>query len=191
MAGCSATPVEGLWPPADHQVRHRIDVIRRGIHTFILIYPSKEDRSFYREYGFAEKGWYLEGRQGNSGIVRSLFWPTDSVIEIKGERTHYVSLNPEKEVGRWTFYVTSRGRQAMIQYLESWYDPQDLLQSLNGTQYYSGRYSYHFFRGCHHYTAGALRAGGLPVQPWWAFNEHLMVIQLDRAKQIEKTYQTH
>lgn len=185
--GCAAAPVHHLWPPQPQQTSYRADVVAKGIHTFVVIYPDPEREPLnYRVYGFAEKGWYLEERQGITGAFRALFWPTDSVVEV---RTSPEPVDPyedeEKKIRVWQFALSQEGRQAMIEFLESWYEKEDLLKVSGPVRYYSSRHSYHLFRGCHHYTAKALRAGGLPIRPWWAFSQSLIEIQLNRIEKLQ------
>jgi hypothetical protein len=36
----------------------------------------------YEEWGYAERAWYLEKRQGFIGVLRALFLPTEGVVEV-------------------------------------------------------------------------------------------------------------
>jgi hypothetical protein len=163
-----------------------MDVIASGLHTFVVIHPAPHEGSAgFREYGFAEKAWYLEGRQGIQGAIRALFWPTDSVVEVKKLAEADFKPDPEREMRIWRFVITEEGRDAMMRFLQSWYDPAKVIEVTDDAEYYSGRYAYHLFRGCHHYTARALRAAGLPIRPWWAFSRSLIAVQLDWAQRLQ------
>lgn len=185
LYGYAAASTDYLWPLSAKEDPYRVDVIASGRHTFIRVHPGPgEDPLNYREYGFAEKGWYLEGRQGVTGAVRALFWPTDSVVEVKRVSLSDHARVGEKGVRIWRFSLSRTGRDAMIDFLESWMDRNALLEVHPKARYYSGRHAYHLFRGCHQYTAGALRAGGLPLQSWWAFSRPLIAVQLDRVERL-------
>src|SRR5216684_620828 len=40
------------------------------------------ERCVYEEWGYAERAWYLEKRQGFTGVLRALLWPTEGVVEV-------------------------------------------------------------------------------------------------------------
>lgn len=193
--GCLASPVRELWPPRAGEPRYALDVVFRGWHT-IVIEPVSEDGATvpmqageppsaaagFRESGYFEKAWYLENRQGCSGAVRALLWPTASGVGSETFPRPAWERFPESEVRRWSFVVSEKGLRAMHAYLES--ERGDPLPDFPG--WHAGRHSYHFFHTCHHFTASALRAGGLPIRPWWAFTGWLTGLQLDRVRRFHQ-----
>jgi hypothetical protein len=91
---------------------------------------------------------------------------------------HYSS----EDVERWTFVLSAEGLRKMRAYLDA--ERGDALTRFPG--WYEGVRSYHLFHHCHHFTASALRAGGLPIQPWWAFTGWMVEIQLDRIRSFHE-----
>jgi len=188
LSGCASTLTQDLWPPAAEQPRYRVDVLSSGLHSFILVHPTPEEPPVYKEYGFAEQAWDLEYKRGIFGAFRALFWPTKSVVEIKSFNS-YDSVDKTGKKRSWHFALTKKGRDALIESLHAWYDPSKVVEiegSPDNEQYYRGIDSYYIFRGCHHYTAEALKIAGIPMRPWWAFQKGLLGIQLTHAEKMQK-----
>lgn len=177
LAGCLAWPDPALWPPGAAENRVTIDVCYRDWHT-VIVEPAGEGR--WREWEFAERAWYLDGRQGVSGAVRALLWPTASAVGREERERPIWERYPAGEVRRWTFVLSERGRRAM----DEWLEAQEGEPIGDWPGWTSGRRSYHLFFHCHHFAATALRRAGLPIRPWWALNGRLLQIQLDRAERF-------
>src|SRR5437660_10734224 len=95
--GCAA-PATELWPPAENAHAHTVVVSLDTWHAMIAFAlegprrdskasagagaPLLERATAYEEWGYAERAWYLEGRQGFTGAVRALFWPSPGVVEV-------------------------------------------------------------------------------------------------------------
>lgn len=181
---CFPAPIPELWPPRPGEPRHRIDVVYRDWHTIVVlpILPSgapaevgaEPAAHVHREY--CERAWYLEGRQGAWGVLRSLLWPTASGIgEIRTAEPVWIR-RPTEDLERWTFVLSANGLRALEEYYRS--ETGAPLPEFPG--WHAGNHDYHLFHHCHHVTAGALRAAGLPIRAWWAFSASLLEIQLDR-----------
>ncbi len=152
-----------------------IDVVFRDWHTVIV---TQREPGRYHEWEFCEKAWYLEGRQGLTGVCRSLLWPTASGVG-SGVATQPTWKRFQKgDVRRWTFVLSEPGLRAMEGYLETEKGPG--LVEFPG--WFEGQRSYYLFYNCHHFTASALRAAGLPIRPWWAFCGWMVAMQLDRVR---------
>jgi len=136
----------------------------------------------YEEWEFCEKAWYLEGSQGFFGVLRALFWPTESAVRDRKSPLAPWELYPPPETCRWTYILSEKGFRAMEAYLES--EKGDAFVEYPG--WYRGQRSYHLFFHCHHFTASALRAAGLPIRPWWAFTAWMLEIQLDRIQSFHE-----
>jgi hypothetical protein len=190
---CTAAPIPELWPPRLGEPRFPIEVVGWDWHTFIILpreaagegrtsLPAEGARSAHddgpvQEWGFCERAWYLEGKQGIGGLLRALCWPTESGVERLEAPAPYWRRHPERSVERWRFVLSERGMERMRSYLES-----QRGEPIPGhPAWYSGKSDYHLFFVCHHFTLEALREAGLPVRPWWAFAGWMARIQLDRA----------
>ena len=189
LGSCFPAPVRELWPPEDGERWRQVDVMYRDWHTFIVYgqpdrqpdRETEEPKDFF-EWEFAEKAWYLEGKQGITGVFRALFWPTDSAVKSQGAETPYWVRHSERDVKRWTFVVSERGWQRMVAYLES---QKGEALAVSG-DWYAGNRSYHSFFLCHHFTLAALREAGLPVAPWWGYTAWMAEIQLDRVSRFHE-----
>jgi len=52
--------------------------------------------------------------------------------------------------------------------------------------WHEGNHRYHLFHTCHHFTAGALRAAGLPISPGWALSGGATRLLLDRVRRFHE-----
>ena len=188
--GCFPGPVKELWPPGPGEPRYAIDLLYFDWHTLVT-FPvetstghddagtAREPR--YTEWGFAEKAWYLDGRQGLTGVARALLWPTESAVGRRERDRPYWERYPERQVERWTYHVSGRGLERLRAYLESQAGPTlpDYPEWTAGTTPYCFTYL------CHHFVLEALREAGLPVAPWWGYTAWMTRIQLDRVLEFQ------
>ncbi len=138
--------------------------------------------SLYEEWGYAEQGWYLEGRQGVTGVVRALFWPTAGVVEIGQQSRVWADRTPQPPSDRFTFHLSREGFQRLRQYLDASIGSPHPVLSVGDTRFFPAARAYHVFHQCHQYTALALREAGLPVSPFWAITRAFFAWQLRRAE---------
>ncbi len=174
-------PKRDLWPPRPGEPRFEIDVVFHDWHTVVV--ERAEGRAAFREWGYAERAWSLERKQGSSGAARALLWPTASVLGCEERDSPLWRRHREEQVERWSFVVSRRGLEAMHAYLDSERGPP--LPDLPGWN--EGTHAYHLFHQCHHVTAGALRAAGLPIAPWWCLTGGLIRIQLNRIRRYHES----
>lgn len=170
-------PKPDLWPPRPGELRSEIDVVFHDRHTVVV----ERAGAAFLEWGYAEKAWYVENRRGLSGAMRALFWPTASALGCEQRDFPLWRRHPEEEVERWSFVVSRRGLEELHAYLESERGPP--LPNLPGWN--EGAHAYHLFHQCHHVTAGALRAAGLPIAPWWCLTGGLIRLQLNRIRRFQ------
>src|SRR5690606_10310711 len=193
--GCCAQPNADLWPPREGERRVEVTVIYRDWHTMLLheeLAPPPSDAALapplamgaapkpFTLWEFAEKAWYLEGRQGVTGAVRALLWPTESALlrrELSYDGMARTLRSGEEE---WRFVVSERGSLRMKRYLESLRG-----EPLEGfPDWYRGTRSYSIRFLCHHPVLYALREAGLPTTPWWGYTAWLTGLQLDRVSRF-------
>ncbi len=209
--GC-AGPVEGLWPPGHGapartvvvslDTWHAMIAISResaedsGLRTEIRIPDSGSDSSaptsqssvlstqswLYEEWGYAEQGWYLEARQGITGLLRALFWPSAGVVEVGRQRQVWSRRTPQPPAETFTFHLTEEGYKRLRHYLESSRTAVKTVLTAGRSRFYPATRSYHVFHHCHHYSAQALREAGLPVSTFWALTRGMFAAQLRRAE---------
>lgn len=138
----------------------------------------------FEEWGYAEQGWYLEGRQGISGVVRALFWPTAGVVEVGQQARVWADRTPQPPADRFTFHLSQDGYRRLRHYLDASIGSPHPVRSVGDTRFFPAARAYHVFHHCHQYTARALREAGLPVSPVLAITRSSFAWQLRRAERI-------
>ena len=200
LGGCAA-PVQGLWPSQAAPSRNiyvSIDTWHamiafpqdaEGAEGFTLrAEPQSSNLSpqsfLFEEWGYAERAWYLEGRQGVSGVVRALFWPTEGVVEVGVFDHIWAARTPQPPSELFTFRVSEEGYRRLRRHLVSTLAGVEPVAIVGHANFYLTHRSYHLFHTCHQYVAHALREAGLPVSALWAFSRGTLAIQLRRASRM-------
>lgn len=142
----------------------------------------------YEEWGYAEQAWYLEGRQGLSGIIRALFWPSEGVVEIGHYDRVWADRTPQPPAELFTFSVGDEAYQRLKRHLHKTISGETPLASFDRSVFYPAVRPYHLFHTCHQYAALALREAGLPISPFWAFHRTSLAWQLRRAAQSPENH---
>lgn len=132
----------------------------------------------YEEWGYAERGWYLEGKTGVSGIVRALFWPTEGVVEVGRHPSVWAERTPQPPAEVFVFPLKRENFGQLREFLESTISSRIPVSVAGDSVFYPSVRSYHLFHTCHHYAARALKAAGLPIMPALAFNRTILSWQL-------------
>jgi len=160
VAGCSMPP-EGLWPSPTGEPTLEVVISSDSWHSMIAI-PRPEGG--YEEWGYAEKKWYLEGKQGLFGVIRALFWPTQGIVEIATVDAPYAA---RAEGGRrWTFDFGPESVRRLRAYLELSLHTRVIVRDDGWRRWYDAAWDYHLFHTCHHYVANGLWEAGVPMEPW-------------------------
>jgi hypothetical protein len=184
--GCAA-PIQGLWPPQDGAPFHTIVISLDTWHAMIAfpLAPFPSDRtSAFEEWGYAEQAWYLEGRQGVTGAIRALFWPSPGVIEVGLHNQFWAARTPQPPSDVFIFRLSESGYRQLRRHLRSTIGAAEPIVVEGGSRFYPSKQSYHLFHHCHQYAAEALREAGLPVSAWAAFSRTSLAMQLRRAVRL-------
>jgi hypothetical protein len=185
-SGC-ATPVQEFWPSPTETPSRIIYVSLDSWHAMIAFPLSDQHSAFsaqrFEEWGYAERAWYLEGRQGPTGVLRALFWPTDGVVEVGRHDRVWAMRSPQPPSDLFTFRVSDEGYRRLRSHLLSTIASPEPIVTAGETRFYPAKRSYHLFHQCHQYAARALQEAGLPVSVFWAFNRTSLARQLDRMVQ--------
>jgi hypothetical protein len=110
----------------------------------------------FEEWGFAERGWYLEGRRGLGGVLRALFWPSPGVVEVGLHETPWAYRTPQPPSDLFTFHVSEEGYQRIHRHLRSTIEGAVLAPATRQSTFHTARRPYHLFHTCHQYVAHAL-----------------------------------
>lgn len=182
-SGCAA-PVQGLWPPPSETPFRTIYVSLDSWHAMIALPLSDQHSAFsaqrFEEWGYAERAWYLEGRQGPTGVLRALFWATEGVVEVGLHDRVWAMRSPQPPSDLFIFRVSDEGYHRLRSHLLATIASSEPIVTVGETRFYPAKRSYHLFHQCHQYAAGALQEAGLPVSVFWAFTRTSLARQLDR-----------
>jgi len=132
----------------------------------------------FEEWGYAERAWYVEGQTGLGGIFRSLFWPTEGVVEVGHYSKVWAERTPQPPAEMFVFQLEPEHYRQLRQHLESTRTTITPIARLGHSDFYPAVRSYHLFHNCHQYAACALQAAGLPLTPALAFNRTMLGWQL-------------
>lgn len=117
----------------------------------------------YEEWGYAERAWYLEKRQGFTGVLRALFWPTEGVVEVGLHQSIWAERARKPPVEAFKFRISTAGYRSLRSYLRETILSEEPVGIVGNSRFCVARSSYHMFHHCHHYTAKGLREAGLPI----------------------------
>jgi len=143
------------------------------------------DYPYFEEWGFSERAWYLEDRQGLGGILRALFWPTEGVVEIGQYSKLWATRTPQPPVDLFLFRVSEQGLRRVRQYLTETISTEVPMYEVGKSRFYVAKASYHLFHHCHFYIAMALQKAGLPISPSFSISRSMLAWQLEQV--VKKT----
>lgn len=195
--GC-ASPSPGLWPPEPGAPAHSIIVSVDTWHAVIALpeesgpFTSDVSRShgLYEEWGYAEKGWYLEDRRGLTGILRVLFRSTPGVVEVGRHDKVWAERTDQPPSEQFLFHLSDEGYRRLRRHLEDSLASRRPVLTRADEVYYPSVRSYNLLvNQCHHYAARALREAGLPVSVFWALTPAAFVAQLERAIRLQEEFE--
>jgi hypothetical protein len=163
-----ALPIEASMSHAggDHGVAGRDDVLGEA-HV-------------YEEWGYAERAWYLEKRQGFVGVLRALFLPTEGVVEVGIHQSIWAERTQKPPVEAFRFQISKAGYLSLRSYLQSTIASEEPVGIVGNSRFCVARSPYHLFHHCHHYTAKGLREAGLPISMMGALTRDGFARQLRR-----------
>lgn len=166
-----------LVPQREPETGRSIIVSVDTWHAMIAL-PLEDGR--YEEWGYAERAWYLEGRQGVSGALRALLWPTAGVVEVTVSDRLWAQRTPQPPADVFELWISEAGYRRLREHLASTIALAEPVAVIQGSRFYPARRSYHLFHQCHQYAARALAEAGLPVSPSLAFTRGAFSAQLRR-----------
>jgi hypothetical protein len=189
LLGCVG-PKADLWPPAADTPSTIIYVSVDTWHAVIAL-PHSDSRltpdasrlTTFEEWGYAERAWYLEGRQGLTGMLRALLWPTEGVVEVVRAQDLWADRTPNPPADLFQFRLSKAGFERIRAYLRSTIADTEPIRSIGESRFYRAGRSYHVFHQCHQYAAQALQQAGLPVSSIPSFTRSTFAWQLHRAVQ--------
>lgn len=189
-SGCGRA-VAGLWPPGPGVPARSILVSVDAWHAVISFPQAPEAGGApaagtprFEEWGYAERGWYVEGRTGPGGVLRAMLWPSPGVVEVALADRPWADRTPDPPADSFAFALTEVGYQRLREHLRSTLGGLEPVVVIDTASFYPARDRYHAFHTCHQYAARALREAGLPVSPGLAFSRSSLASQLRRASRM-------
>ena len=167
---CASGPIAPLpEAPAEASVY----VVPQGGHTGIAVrradipaalVPEKRDfpAADYLEFGWGDREFYMAAAPTSEMSFKAAFVPTPSAVHIAGVRGDLAAHFRGAEIAE--IRVSRPALEGLLRYLHESFARADGAAQPLGRGFYAGRESFHLFRTCNVWTAGALRAAGLPVQ---------------------------
>ena len=190
LLGACASPVPGLWPPAEGEPSFRVQVSVDTWHSVIAIWPADDpagaDPGRMREWSYADRRYYLEGKTGCSGSCGAVLWPTDATVQVSEDPVPFYRRTPQPPARHWTFWLSSRGHRRLRVFLAAEKESKDVVSNLARSRWFVAKHDYYAFHHCHHWTARALREAGLPVWSFYSIFKWSFEAQLDRALSFVK-----
>lgn len=167
---CAATPVaEFPRAPADATVY----VVPQGGHTGLAVrradipatlVPEKRDfpQADWLEFGWGDRDFYMTPSAGPWITFKAAFLPTQSVVHVAGVRGPLAAAFPGSEIVE--IPLSRPALEALVRYVHEAFARDGERAEPLGRGFYPGGQTFHVFRTCNVWTAGALRAAGLPVR---------------------------
>ena len=152
----------------------------RGGHAVTGTDGAPGEPRVYEEWGYAERAWYLEKRQGFTGVLRALLWPTEGVVEVGIHESIWAERTQKPPVEAFRFQISEAGYRSLRSYLRATIASEEPVGIVGNSRFCVAQTSYHLFHHCHHYTAKGLREAGLPIPMWGALNRYIFARQLRR-----------
>ena len=141
---------------------------------------APRERPVHEEWGYAERAWYLEKRQGFTGVLRALLWPTEGVVEVGFHESIWAERTQKPPVEAFRFQISEVGYRSLRSYLRATIASEEPVGVVGNSRFCIARSSYHLFHHCHHYTAKGLREAGLPISTHVALTRNGFARQLRR-----------
>jgi hypothetical protein len=201
QVGCT-TPLSEKWPPSQEVPLQNIYVSLDTWHA-VIGFPKKHGRlalehrstpgdvtsradlSYFEEWGFAERAWYLENQQGLSGVLRAMFWPTEGVVEIGKYTKLWATRTPQPPSDLFFFRVSEQGLHRVRQYLANTILTEEPILVMGKSRFFLAKDSYHLFHNCHFYIVKALQEAGLPLSSSFVITRSGLVWELEQI--VEQT----
>ena len=152
----------------------------RGDHAVTGTDGAPGEPRVHEEWGYAERAWYLEKRQGFTGVVRALLWPTEGVVEVGIHESIWAERTQKPPVEAFRFQISEAGYRSLRSYLRATIASEEPVGIVGNSRFCVARSSYHLFHHCHHYTAKGLREAGLPISMRGALTRYSFAKQLRR-----------
>jgi uncharacterized protein (TIGR02117 family) len=190
-------PVRGLDPPQPGEVRITVHVVRHGWHSGLVIRRDQippgawpeQDRfpaARFLEVGWGDRAFYQASDAGIALAFAASFASGGSVLHVTGLDRPPAEHFAHAEITR--VELPAGGAEALARFVSRAYardaagTPIDLGPGIYpGSRFYAATGRYSLLYTCNSWIAEALRAGGCPITPAWAFTGGNLAFQARRC----------
>ena len=169
LGACAAAPVADA-PRA--RAETAVFVVPQGGHTGLAVraahipaslVPEKRDfpGADWLEFGWGDRDFYMAPAAGPWLSFKAAFLPTRSVVHVAGVRGELGEAFPGAEIVE--IPLSRAALEGLLRYVHDTFERAGDATVPLGRGFYPGRETFHLLRTCNVWTAGALRAAGLPV----------------------------
>ena len=192
-SGCSG-PIEALYPPRADEPYHSVYVINHNDwHTGIAVkrvdipaglWPQQQAFAGleYVEVGWGDRDYYQAEQPTFWMAVRAALWPTDSVLHVSGFSGPVQRQFPQSEIVE--IMISRSGFERLCAFIGESYakdESGEVLRLGHGlyenSRFYAARGKFHLLKTCNTWIAKAMRAGGCPMTPLYAFTARNLMYQ--------------
>jgi uncharacterized protein (TIGR02117 family) len=170
LAGCANSPVA---VPPQAPLETSIFLVPQGGHTGIAVrradisaplVPEKRDfpDADFLEFGWGDRDFYMAETAGPWLAFKAAFFPTPSAVHVAGIRGALDAHFPQSEIVE--IRLSRPALERLLHYVHEAFRRDGGAAEPLGRGFYAGRDTFHLLRTCNVWTAGALRAAGLPLR---------------------------
>jgi len=170
LCSCAASPV-AMLPEAPAVTS--VFLVPQGGHTGIAVrradipaplVPEKRDfpDADFLEFGWGDRDFYMAETAGPWLAFKAAFFPTPSAVHVAGIRGALDAYFPQSEIVE--VRLSRLALERLLRYVHDAFERDGAAAEPLGRGFYAGRDTFHLLRTCNVWTAGALRAAGLPVR---------------------------
>lgn len=177
LCGCASSPVAVL---RESPAVASIFLVPQGGHTGIAVrradipaplLPEKRDfpAANFLEVGWGERDFYMAQTAGSWLSFKAAFLPNRSVLHVTGVRGDLVAFFPQSDIVE--IRLSQPALDGLMRYIHDAFERDGEMPAASlapghygDSRFYPGRETFYLLRTCNVWTAGALRAAGLPVR---------------------------
>lgn len=182
FSGCATKPyVVNFTGEITDTAKNQVHVVSHGWHTgFVIpatpmqiVIPELKQRFAdvpYIEFGWGDRGFY-QAQEITSGLtMRTIFWPTESVMHAVAVPTNAEDYFPNSEIEN--FCLGDRELSSLISFITSSFyrnssgEIQPTKKGIYGdSQFYQGVGNFYLMNTCNSWTAKGLKSAGMNSSP--------------------------
>lgn len=197
---CSAEPyILEPKPEKKDALLHSVYITNHGWHTsFILpaeelheelpFLPIRFKNALYYEIGWGDRKFYQANQITTGLTIRTVFWPTESVVHIISIPINPLLYFEEAEVIE--LRLKDEAFISLIKFIASSFKRREDMQVISlkkgvygDSQFYKGKGDYYLMNTCNKWTAKGLKSAGVDLTPTFKITAD-SIMSILREKQV-------